>query len=72
MAGATLLSREPQAVGFPFNACRSSVLMASGRVQGSFEIQASRADKSSGCRRTPISVPFPVAGGPLFFCVITV
>jgi len=28
--------------------------------------------KSSGCIRTPISVPLPVAGGPLRFSVITV
>jgi len=48
--------------------------MAWGRVRPrpSLVIQESSDAKSSGCIRTPISVPLPVGGGPLRFFVITV
>lgn len=43
-------------------------------VSGSFcfSIHASSASSASGCMRTTIGVPFPVAGGPRFFFGITV
>jgi len=48
--------------------------MAWGRVRPrpSPVIQESSDAKSSGCIRTPISVPLPVGGGPLRFFVITI
>jgi hypothetical protein len=57
--------------------CRTVSIMAriaSGRVSGALclAIQASRALRCEGCRRTPIKVPLPVGGGPLRFFVITV
>jgi hypothetical protein len=57
--------------------CRTVSIMAriaSGRVSGALclAIQASRALRWEGCRRTPIKVPLPVGGGPLRFFVITV
>jgi hypothetical protein len=48
-----------------------SCRIASGRVISSRH--ASSCASSRVCRRTPTSVPLPVAGGPrFFFCVITV
>jgi hypothetical protein len=48
--------------------------MASGRLGGGSwpAIQASRAVNWSGCTRTIIGSPLPVAGGPLFFRDTTV
>jgi hypothetical protein len=55
---------------FFLRTCLTSRRIASGREGLSFcaATHSSNAERSGGCKRTPISVPLPVAGGPRFFC----
>jgi hypothetical protein len=52
-----------------FNTVAIIARIASGLVMGQscLVIHESKADKSSGWRRTCICTPLPVAGGPRFF-----
>jgi hypothetical protein len=60
----------PACQRFFLRTCLTSRRIASGREGLSFcaATHSSNAERSGGCKRTPISVPLPVAGGPRFFC----